>query len=127
MERPSHKELLGKIGIARALLEAGQWAAADPVKLAANFMDLDLYLTGEQHSGLAHAVREITPESYAGSRPPKRSYERVTKGAEMFAFSWWSRFFERAMYLKFSLAGADKHQRVFVYSIHPSRPARGKP
>ena len=61
MERPSHKELLGKIRLARALLEAGRWAAADPGKLAANFMDLNLYLRDEQHAALVHAISEITP------------------------------------------------------------------
>jgi hypothetical protein len=64
MKRPSHRELLRKIKVSRALLEAGRWAAADPVKLAANLVELDLYLRKDQQAALLRATDEITPEDY---------------------------------------------------------------
>lgn len=67
------------------------------------------------------ALTEIKAADYAGKYPPMRSYEGATSSLEMFAFHWRSKHFNCDMYLKFSLGGADKGRRVWVYSIHPHR------
>lgn len=121
MERPSHRELLRKLREASRLVESGRWAAANPLKLAADFARVDLYLADEQQPALRHAMAELKPEHYCGGRPPQRSYERATKGAEMFAFSWDSERFGKKMYFKFALTGAGATQGLYVYSLHESR------
>lgn len=88
MERPSHKELASKLQLAAALVNDRRWAPADPVTLAANFEELNLFLADEQRAALAATFSEIRPEDYRGAHPPQRSYERVTRGAEVFAFEW---------------------------------------
>ena len=125
MERPSHKELAGKLKTAGALLESGRWAAGDPAGLAANFTEMDLFFGDKQQAALRGALAELRPEDYHGKRPPERSYKPVTKGAEMFAFSWESKRFGKKMYLKFALVGAGAGQTMYVYSFHASRERTG--
>jgi len=120
LERPSHKELAGKLTTALGLLESGRWAPANPSKLHANFVEMDLYRE-EQWSALRDAIIELKPEHYCGARPPQRSYEQTTRGAEMFAFSWDSKRFASRMYLKVALAGYGGSRALYVYSFHPSR------
>ena len=122
LERPTYRELDLKIRTARRLLEMKRWAPADPVKLVANFTDFDLALPNEQENALMKAVSEIRAEHYAGGRPPTKSYEPATAGAEMFAFVWDSKHFARRMYFKFSIRGQGAAQRLYVYSLHSSRP-----
>ena len=126
MQRPSHRELAGKHRTATQLVDLDRWAAANPVKLAADFRDLDLFLADEQQSALRESLAELAPEHYRGGRPPARSYEPKTKGAEMFAFSWSSRRFGRKMYLKFAVVGETGDQMLYVYSLHVSREKEGK-
>jgi len=66
-------------------------------------------------------MAELRPEHYCGARPPERSYESKTRGAEMFAFLWDSKRFNRRMYVKLALVGSGSSQAVYIYSLHPSR------
>lgn len=126
--RPSHKELQGKLREALALVRSHQWRPADIQKLQADWNTLEDELGAEttlpedQFSILTSVMEEIRPEHYKGDRPPKRSYEPVTKGLEMFAFRWDSTFFgQTEMYFKFSVSGIGKSRRIWIYSLHPNR------
>jgi len=95
----------------------GKWAAANPFKLNANFVDLGLLTTEEHTAALMHSLEEITPADYAGKHPPESSYEPVVKGADMFAFSWLSKSFGCRMYLKFCFV----REEVYFFSLHEDR------
>jgi len=86
-----------------------------------DFDALDLFLPEEQMAALNAVISELKPEDYVGGRPPERSYEPATPGAELFVFAWRSRYFGRSMYFKFSICGSGTGQRLFVYSLHPPR------
>ena len=122
MERPSHKELTGKIELARRLVKEKRWVPASEVKLRPNFEELDLYLPEEQENALANVREELKPEYYAGSRPPQRSREESVRGKELFAFAWMSRFFGKRIYFKFTFKGTGNVKDLYVLSIHEDRP-----
>ena len=80
---------------------------------------METTLLEDQRRILIAAIDEIRPEHYAGSRPPKQSYEQAIRDKELFAFRWTSAFFDdHDMYFKFCIKGAGKDQRVFICSIH---------
>jgi hypothetical protein len=127
-ERPSHKELHGKLRDALALVRGGQWRPADVQKLQADWdaledeFGVETTLREDQLSILTSVMEEIKPEHYKGHRPPEKSYEPATKGLDMFAFRWDSTLFGHAeMYFKFSVSGTDKGRRVWIFSLHPNR------
>jgi hypothetical protein len=113
--------LTRKLRAAGRLLDSGCWAPADPSKLAADFDELGLFTGEEQEAALRAAVAEGEPEDYVGGRPPERSYEPATPGAELWAFAGRSHYFGRGMYFKFSICGSGAVQRLFVYPLHPLR------
>jgi hypothetical protein len=117
MRRPSHAETLGKILKARQKVAADDWLAADLAKLLPEFHDLDCWTLDEQTEALGTALGEVGPEHYAGSRPPQKSYERICKGAELFAFAWESAHFGRRMYLKICFV----KDTVYIVSFHPAK------
>ncbi|MGH9582755.1 MAG: hypothetical protein ACRD4O_07465 [Bryobacteraceae bacterium] len=117
--RPSYKELNKKINAARQALENNGFLPADYQKLAANFRDLNLFTSEEQHQALRAALHEATPDDYDGGRPPVKSYEPATLGRDLFAFAWESEYFEQCMYLKYCLvAGPDEENTLYVFSLH---------
>jgi hypothetical protein len=126
LERPSSKELWKKLAEAKALIQRAKWAPAVPEKLKADFDELESIgvettLPEDQTAIFVKAMDEIEAGNYDGTRPPMRSYENETRDLEMFAFRWKSSHFNCVMYLKFSLGGADKGRRAWVFSIHPHR------
>lgn len=124
--RPEHKELHKKLRLAREILVEGDFLAADFFKLAANFHELGLYDQDEQRAAIEKCFEEIRPEQYCGRRPPEKSYERTTTGMEMYAFAWDSGCFRRAMYLKFSIRVSGGKSALYLYSLHPDRPRKGR-
>ncbi|MBZ5591264.1 MAG: hypothetical protein LAP39_03445 [Acidobacteriia bacterium] len=109
-------------------MEAGKWLPADAKKLKANFDELEAVfgmettLAEDQQAILLAPFGEVTPEHYAGTRPPARSYEPAIYHEELFAFRWSSLFFSNhEMYFKFCLSGADEGRRAFICSIHEHR------
>jgi len=95
------------------------------MKLKANFDDLEQRFgvatttTEDQTAILLAVAQEITPDHYAGTRPPQEAYEDAIKGEDLFAFRWKSSFFgNEEMYFKFALKGADKGRRAYICSIH---------
>ena len=127
-ERPTHKELNKKIQECVSLVSAGRWLPVDPIKLKANFDEMEerfgfeTSLQEDQTQILLGVLGEITPEHYAGTRPPMPSYERATLGKELIAFRWPSLCCSGClMYFKFCVTGIGIEQRVFIHSVHPSR------
>lgn len=88
-----------------------------PKKIIAELLCLGLYTTEERSRALLIALDEISPEHYAGRRPPEKSYEKEVQGMEMFAFCWPSSRFRRVMYFKFCVT----KRALFVLSFHQSR------
>ena len=117
MQRPAHSELRGKILKVRAKIAAADWLMASTEKQIAEFRDLRLWTAAEMTRALEVAANEFTPEHYAGTRPPLRSYEKACKGAELFAFCWDSAHFGRRMYLKFCFV----RETLFIVSFHSDR------
>lgn len=126
--RPSHKELTGKLRAALSALEADNYAPVDPTKLADNYYKLRLFTASEQKDALRAALSEIDSADYDGSRPPQKSYERgPVEDEELFAFSWDSLYFKRRMYLKFCLVGDGHQAALYIVSLHKVRFQRRKP
>jgi hypothetical protein len=114
-------------------VEANRWLPAEPAKLHANWAELEqefgieTALLEDQTEILTAALQEISPDDYAGRHPPEPSYEPAAQRQELFPFQWQSRRFgNRRMYLKFSMSSGGE-PRVFIHSLHPSRPKRGDP
>jgi hypothetical protein len=120
--RPAHKELSGKIERARTIFRSHGYTSAEPAKLMANFIDLDLFLQEEQIQAVEAALMEVAPEHYAGAYPPLKSYEPATQKKELFAFCWESQYFRKTMYLKFCLG----ETRLYIFSLHQSAPKRSR-
>ena len=121
VRRPSHKELTGKIKAAIDLFDSGRPRSASPEKLLANFVELGLYSTSSQLKAIGTVLGEISPECYCGHFPPEKSYEPITKGAELLAFRWESEHFGHTMYVKFSILGSGEDRKLYLYSLHQDR------
>ena len=105
MNRPTHKELIGKLRAARQAVETGQIALLNELALAIDAIELDYSIAAELKVVLAELLDNAAPVNYTGSRPPQRSYEEDIQGLELFAFSLDSKRFKCRVYLKFALAG----------------------
>ncbi|MBU2490884.1 MAG: hypothetical protein KKA60_15980 [Proteobacteria bacterium] len=116
MNRPSHKELSGKIRQAEALVREGSTYVLSPLALAADAVDLD-YSMGELPEVLGDLLEEILPDQYAGTSPPQRSYEEQIRDAELFPFRWNCVRFLALIYFKFTIRG----HAFWLVSLHPDR------
>jgi hypothetical protein len=120
MNRPSHKELSGKLRSARQAVSEGRVALLDQFALAADAIELDYSLSLELNAVLAELLEEAGPGDYTGSRPPQRSYEQEIRDLELFAFTVKSRRFKCRVYFKFAL-----EQGLFwLVSLHQDRPLK---
>lgn len=73
------------------------------------------------HGDLKAALEEIAANSYAGGRPPQKSYEAKICNLELWAFCWPSAHFGCQVYFKFALTkGAVKD--LWLVSLHVDRP-----
>lgn len=118
MDRPSHKELFGKLRSARQAIEAGRVALLNQLAVAMDAIDLDYSIETDLNAVLIELLEATTAADYAGARPPQRSYEQDIKGLELFAFVVESKRFKCRVYYKFALA-----QGVFwLVSLHQDRP-----
>ncbi len=116
MIRPSHKEIHNKISEAKEAAARQKIAIVEPMSFAADALDLDYPV--ESISEILHILLdEITPEHYAGHRPPQRSYESCIQGADLFAFQWKSSVLNGEIYFKFAL----KEGCLWLVSLHKSR------
>jgi hypothetical protein len=123
MNRPSHRELFGKLRAARAAVEKGQVALLNQMALAADAIELDYSIGTELNAVLVELLEGTTPLDYTGSRPPQRSYEQDIEGLELFAFSVDSKRFKCRVYLKFAIA----EEMFWLVSLHQDRPTKEEP
>ena len=114
--RPSHKELQGKIALAKEAASEEAIDLADPVSIALDAQDLD-YMVEQISTVLGEILAEIEPNHYTGKRPPQQSYKAQIRNCDLFAFRWESKRFGCESYLKFAL----KDNRLWVVSLHPHR------
>ncbi len=120
MNRPSAKELSQKIRQAREAVRAGKIALVNPLSIAADAVNIG-YLVADIQLLLRELLREIKTDSYAGHKPPQRSYEDRIKGCDLFAFQWKSTVLDCAVYFKFAL-----HKGIFwLVSLHRDKVGRG--
>jgi hypothetical protein len=120
MNRPSHKELFGKLSEARKAVGQGRVALLNPVSLAADAVELDYAIEFDLVKVLTELLEAASASDYTGSHPPQRSYEPDIQGLELFAFTVASRRFKCRVYLKFALAQGW----FWLVSLHPDRPVK---
>jgi hypothetical protein len=117
MQRPSHKELFKKIREAREAVAERRISILNQDVIACDALELGYLIEEELISVLSGLLDEISPENYAGKRPPERSYEKEIKELDLFAFKVESSRFRCRVYLKFALTGGD----VWLVSLHQDR------
>lgn len=120
MNRPSHKELYGKLVSARQAIEEGRVALLNQLALAADAIELDYSIDFELHQVLSELLEATRPSNYTGSRPPVRSYEQEIQGLELFAFTVESKRFKCRVYFKFALG----NEMFWLVSLHQDRPIK---
>jgi len=120
MNRPSHKELFGKLRVAREAVRKGRIALLDQLALAADAIELDYSIELELEAVLSELLEAAAPAHYTGSRPPQRSYEQDIKGLELFAFAVESQRFKCRIYFKFAL----QDEMFWLVSLHQDRPMK---
>ena len=117
--RPSHKELTGKLNQALEGVATQQdIPIINPSSFAVDALHLGYSIKSDLRAVLKAILQEISPEDYAGDRPPQKSYENEILGIELFAFSWASPLFGRKMYFKFAF---DKEGKMWLVSLHEDR------
>jgi len=116
MDRPSHKEINRKIKQAKEAVSDGQYSFLNPVSVAADVLKLGCTIEGISNI-LTNLLSEITPDDYAGSYPPQKSYESDILDSELFTFRWVSKHLGEIIYLKFAFKG----QRMWIVSLHEDR------
>lgn len=117
-QRPTHKELTGKLRAARAWLASNQGQIVSPNKIRDDLTGLKINSTKELWPLVRVALEEITAEDYCGTRPPQKSYEDLSGGLEESAYCWVSQHFGKKMYLRFFMA---KTGAFLFSSMHESR------
>lgn len=120
MNRPSPKELYGKLRVARQAVEKGRVALLNQLSLAADAIELDYDIGLELGEVLMELLETATLADYTGSRPPQRSYEQDIKDLELFAFTVGSRRFKCRVYFKFAL----EEETFWLVSLHQDRPIK---
>ena len=83
MQRPSHKELYNKIREARKAVASESVLLIEQDAIAQDAIDLEYDIGDELFDVLSELLNETSPNHYAGSRPPQRSYERKNERFEL--------------------------------------------
>lgn len=117
-DRPSKREIDKKICAAKMALQASRgFFAPISQKLVGELSELEIGDAEEVWPLILELLKEIEIDDYAGSRPPRRSYEPNISNCELFAFSWLSKKLQKDMYLKFAI----KEGNFYYVSLHESR------
>ncbi|MCH8010490.1 MAG: hypothetical protein IIA61_00835 [Candidatus Marinimicrobia bacterium] len=114
INRPTYKELNGKINLAKKFVKNNQFDIVDPVPFALDLIELDCDADQETISTI---LDEITPNDYVGSRPPQKSYKSKIKGSDLFAFAWESRCLKCKAYFKFAII----NDTLWLVSLHKDK------
>ena len=121
MNRPTHKELSGKLKLAKIAVAAGAINILNPIAVAADAIDLG-YDVLNVKVVLMKLLNEIIPDYYAGGYPPLRSYEKRIENLDLFPFKWVSKSFGCELYFKFALKG----KQLWLVSLHEHREQKGE-
>ncbi len=114
LKRPSKKEVDKRLREAKRFLkDKGIWFA-NPNKAVGEISDLSLGDSDCLKDLIFELLVEISLGDYAGSYPPKKSYESLIADCELWAFTWASHKMKKEMYLKFAL----KSDCFYLVSIH---------
>ncbi|WP_153304223.1 hypothetical protein [Desulfovermiculus halophilus] len=120
MNRPSHKEVQGKLREARAAVTKEHVFLIDQEAIAHDAIELGYDIGSELLEVVAELLDAASAEEYAGSRPPQRSYKDDIHGLDLFPFVLESGRFEGRVYIKFALAGDS----LWLVSLHKDRPVK---
>ena len=118
MQRPSNKELFGKLRDARRAVQKGNIFLIDQDVIAEDAIELDYDIGDELQQVLIEVFDETTVHHYAGSRPPQKSYKQEIEGLELFAFVVEGCRFGCRVYFKFAIIGG----LFWLVSLHQDRP-----
>ena len=118
MNRPSHKELQGKLREARTAVGRGTVFLIDQETIAEDAIELGYDIGTELFEVLTDLLEAVPVGAYAGSRPPQKSYKDDIHGLDLFPFVLQSSRFGCRVYLKFALANAS----LWLVSLHKDRP-----
>lgn len=121
MNRPSHKELSGKLRTALEAVQSDQIQLVEPVVIVADAIELEYALT-ELQAVLLDLLTCAGPDHYTGNRPPARSYETSIRDLELWAFTVSIPRFEMPVYFKFTV----KNGWFYLVSLHVDRPVKSK-
>jgi hypothetical protein len=120
MDRPSHKEIQGKLREARAAVRNEKVFLIDQETIAEDAIELGYDIGSELLDVVADLLESILVDNYAGSRPPQKSYKEEIQGLDLFAFALESRRLECRVYIKLAIAGCA----LWIVSLHKDRPAK---
>lgn len=123
MDRPSHKEIQGKLREARVAVRKENVFLIDQDVIAEGAIELGYDIQAELLDILSELFEEISVDDYAGSRPPQKSYKDDIHGLDLFPFVLASRRLECRVYVKFALTGTG----LWLVSLHKDRPVKEKP
>jgi len=123
MKRPSHKELYKKILEARKAVANGLINLINQDAIVCDAIELGYLIELDLIGVLTSLLNEITPNNYAGKRPPEKSYERQIEDLDLFAFRVESSWFNCTVYLKFTLYNNE----LWIVSLYRNREKRGVP
>ncbi len=116
---PTHKTLTGKIRQAREAVKAGKIVFIDQSVIAADLLDLGCDIM-DVPKILFELLDKVTPQDYAGSHPPQKSYEEAITGLELYAFKAESAALGCIGYFKFALY----ENVLWLASLHEDRPIK---
>jgi len=114
VERPSHKELRGKLQAAQSVVHDNRIILVEPGVIVADAMGLGYSIRHELQLVLLDLLNNTGPENYAGHRPPQRSYEKCIHNLDLWAFSVTCPRFDPRVYYKFSL----HNECFYLVSLH---------
>ena len=120
MQRPSNKELFGKLRDAKAAVRNGNVFLLDQDVIAEDAIELGYDIGDELLDVLADFLERTSLNHYAGSHPPQKSYKGEIEGLELFPFVVESPRFKCRVYFKFSLNGGS----LWLVSLHHDRPIK---
>lgn len=120
MERPSNKELFGKLRKAKAAVQTKNVFLIDQDVIAEDAMELGYDVESELLRVLAELLEETSLKHYAGSRPPQKSYKNEIEGVDLFPFAVESARFKCRVYFKFALSGGS----FWLVSLQQDRPIK---
>ncbi len=123
MNRPSHKEIQGKLRESRAAVRKENVFLIDQDVIAEDAIELGYDIQEELLDILSELFEEISVDDYAGSRPPQKSYQDDIHGLDLFPFVLASRRLECRVYVKFALTEAG----LWIVSLHKDRSVKEKP